>query len=86
MTHKEMTAHIRNRIKVAAIKAHVSKYDSCGCKFIRVSVPSPEVNFTPTEQYRIKFIAKTNGLAMARGLEITIENATNPQEFHFLMQ
>jgi len=85
MNHKEMTAHIRNRIKVAGIAAGCSKYTSCGVNWIRVSVTSYEQDFTPCEQSRIKLIAQSNGLTLARGLPINFDNSTNPKELHFVM-
>jgi len=85
MTAKELTAHIRNRIKVAGIAAHCRKYTSCGYDWIRVSVTAHDKNFTADEQLRIKMIAQVNKLTMAQGLPINMENATNPQEFHFLI-
>jgi len=84
MNHKELTAHIRNRIKVAGILATCKKYTSCGHNWIRVSVASYEQDFTPCEQSRIKIIAQSNGLTLSRGQEINFYNSTNPKEFHFL--
>ena len=84
MNHKEMTAHIRARIKVAKIKACVSKYTSCGFNWIRVSVTAHDLNFTPCEQNAIKIIAQANGLTGSRGLPLIMDSSVNPQEFHFL--
>jgi hypothetical protein len=84
MSHKEMTAHIRARIKKAGISASVSKYESCGSKWIRVAVTAPDRNFTPCEQNAIKIIAQANGLTLARGLPIILHSSTNPQQFSFV--
>jgi len=83
-THKEVTAHIRQRIAKAGVKASVSKYTSCGVHWVHVSATKPDANFTPLEQTAIKIIAKSNGLTKARGLEIDIHSSTNSQEFHFV--
>jgi len=83
-SHKEMTAHIRQRIAKAGIKASVSKYTSCGASWIRVAVTKADLNFTQLEQTAIKIIAKSNKLTKARGLEIDIYSSTNPQQFDFV--
>ncbi len=85
MNHKEMTAHIRTRIKKAGIKASVSKYTSCGVNWVRVAVCTHDGEFTPLEQAAIKIIAQSNKLTLAQGLPIIIENSTNPQQFNFVM-
>jgi hypothetical protein len=84
-SHKETTAHIRQRIAKAGVKASVSKYNSCGTSWIRVAVSKHELNFTPLEQTAIKIIAKSNGLTKSRGLEIDINSSTNPQQFDFVV-
>jgi hypothetical protein len=85
LTHKEMTAHLRKRIKIAGIKARVDMMDSCGSKAIRVFGASPEATFTDEEQRQIRHIAKCNGLTWVRGMEIDVEQMTNPQSFHFYL-
>ena len=82
LTHKELTAHLRKRIKVAGIKARVDMMKTCGCEAIRVFVPAFEVTFTEAEQREIAHIAKVNGLTYANGLEIQVDTA-HPQSFHF---
>lgn len=73
MNHKEMTAHIRNRVKAYGVKASVRKYSACGVQWIQVSVPSPGARFEESEIKQIALIAKTNGLTFARGLEVDPE-------------
>jgi hypothetical protein len=85
MNRKEMTAHIRNRIKIAGIKASVSKYTSCGVGFVRVAVSAADVVFSNDEQRKINIIAQANGMTLVRGLPIIIDQFTNPQEFNFVM-
>lgn len=83
LTHKEMTAHIRKRIKVAGIKARVRLYEACGARWIQVNVPEYDVDFTEEEQRTIRQIAVTNRLTWARGMEIDVEQMTNPKTFDF---
>ena len=70
MNHKQMTAHIRNRIKVAGIKARVRLYAACGVRWIQVAGATSDQQFTAEEQRVINRIAKGNHLTGARGLEI----------------
>lgn len=83
MNHKELTAHIRKRIKVAGIKALCEMQVSCGHKVIAISVPKYDVSFTDDEQRKIRHIAKCNRLTWVRGMEIDIEQMTDPQAFKF---
>ena len=83
--HKETTAHFCKRMKHHGIKASVSKYTSCGVNWIRVSVPSPDAEFSEDQQRQIRLTAKNIGLTFSRGLEINIEQMTNPKEFHFVL-
>jgi hypothetical protein len=84
LTHKEMTAHIRNRIKVVGVKAKVKMAEpQIGDRQIRVACPAYDRPFTDGEQRQIRFIAKVNGLTWVRGLEINVEQMTNPQEMVF---
>ena len=73
MNHKEMTKHIRGRIKVAGIKTSVCKMTACGSDYIRVSTASHEQRFTDEEMVAINTICKSNGLTSVRGMEIEIE-------------
>ena len=85
LNHKEMTAHIRNRIKVAGIKARVRMQDCCGSKVLQVNAPAYGVEFTNEQQQTIRHIAKCNGLTWVRGAEIDVERMTNPHDFNFYM-
>jgi hypothetical protein len=73
MDHKEMTKHIRQRIKKAGIKASVSKFTACGTFYVRVATAKAEQQFTLEEQTLIKRIAKGNALTGARCMEIEEE-------------
>ena len=48
MNHKEMTAHIRKRIRLAGIKARVCLYKASGRLWIRVNAISFEAR-SPSE-------------------------------------
>lgn len=85
LTHKEMTAHIRKRIKVAGIKANVRMQNSCGSKIIQVNTIEYGVEFSDEDQRTIRQIAKTNRLTWVRGLDIDVNQMTNPYEFNFYM-
>ena len=85
MNHKEMTAHIRNRIKAAGIKAKCKMQEYCGCVVISVDVPAYEVSFNEAEQREIRLIAKVNRLTFVRGMEIQLDQMTNPKQFKFHM-
>lgn len=84
-THKELTAHLRDRIKKAGIKACCSLQTYCGEQVIRVSVPKYDAQFTEDEQRTIRTIAQVNGLTFARGSAIDLDRMTNSQEFVFYM-
>lgn len=77
MTHKEMAAHIRKRLKVEGIKSRVRKYVACGTKYIAVSMDTDRFHnareWSPEEAYMIGFIAKCNKLTGARGTEIDLD-------------
>ena len=83
LTHKEMTKHIRQRIKKAGIKASVSLYRSCGSKWIRVSTHNFEARFTEEEQRQINNIAEVNRLTYSQGLPIEVDIPFG-QENHFV--
>ena len=73
MSHKELTAHIRERIKKAGIKARVCMNYSCGSRVIQVVTPSYESRFTSGEIVRFCTIALANGLTFVRGLPIDLD-------------
>jgi hypothetical protein len=85
LPHKEMTAHFRNRLKVAGIKARCKMLTYCGEQVIAVAVPTPAGRFTDAEQRVIRTIAQVNGLTRAQGLPIDIERMTDSQEARFYM-
>lgn len=85
MNHKELTAHIRNRIKAAGIKAKCKMQEYNGCQVISIDVPEYNAEFSEEEQRQIRLIAKCNKLTFARGMEIDMERMTNPKEFKFFL-
>ena len=46
---------------------------------------APDLQFSEADQREIRHIAKCNGLTWVRGLEIDVEQMTNPQSFHFYL-
>lgn len=85
MNHRELTQHIRGRIKAAGIKARVNMDVCCGSKKIIVYVTEPRAVFTDEEQRTIRLIAQCNRLTWVRGMQIDIEQMTNPQQFNFYL-
>lgn len=84
MSHKDMTKHIRTRIGVADIKARVRMYVACGTRYIQVFGSTHDAEFTEDQQRKIRMIAKVNGLTWVRGMEIDIEQMTDPRHFDFV--
>lgn len=87
LNHKEMTAHIRGRIKASGIKARVSLYTACGIRYIRVVTPSYEVKgFTSEELATLAIIAQVNRLTEAQSSPIDpaiMVQLTGKQQFDF---
>ncbi len=83
MTHKEMTSHLRYRIKVAGIEARVRMCDDCQQAIVYVIPAAAEIAFTEAEQREIRHIAKCNKLTGARGSEIDVERMTDPYGMRF---
>lgn len=82
---KEITAHIRKRIKHEKIKARVYMSPTGSAHFIGVCPPAPGIEFSEHEQRTIRHIAKCNRLTWIRGMEIDVERMTNPFGMHFHM-
>jgi hypothetical protein len=74
LTHKEMTAHIRKRLKVSNIPARVKMNDFCGSKMISVVTPSCDARWDSSQLRQIGLIAQTNRLSMIRSMPIDVEN------------
>jgi hypothetical protein len=81
MNNTQAAAHIRHRVKVAGIKARVRVAPGGGS--VQVLATSPEAVFDDAEQREIRLIAKVNGFTWVRGLEIDIDQMTNPHSFNF---
>ena len=89
MTHKEMTAHIRSRIKAAGIKSRVIGQRICNENRITIATPSYAARFTSAELREIAIIASSNRLTMVMGVAIdlnTIDQLTGANEFVFVYQ
>jgi hypothetical protein len=83
LNHKEVTLNIRKEIKKAGIKARVKMDVSCGSETVRVDVPAYGVEFDSNEQKKIREIGVLNSLSWVRGLEIDVNENTNPHSFVF---
>jgi len=83
MTTKEITAHIRKRLKHEGIAARVSFYKSCGACWVKVTCPAIDSPFSDEAQATIKHVARCNHLTMSRGQAIP-EDHVNPMDFHFV--
>jgi len=81
MNTTQLASHIRSRIKHAGIKARVRVAPGGGS--VQVIAPTYETVFSTDEQREIRLIAKCNHLTWVRGLEIDIDQMTNPSEFNF---
>ena len=67
LTHKEMTAHIRKRLRVAKINARVKMDTHCGGrKIISVVTPKYDKRFTSDELRTIAAVCETNHLTAAQ--------------------
>lgn len=87
LNHKERTANLRRVLKAYGPKARVSKYDSCGVRWIRVSVPSYDARFTADELEQLAIAARANHLTFVRGMEITVDHMrqmTGKHQFDFV--
>lgn len=83
LTHKEMTKHIRRRIRAAGIKARCRLYVACQINYIAVDGVTCEGEFSDDDQRTIRSIAEVNGLTLARGAAIDVEQMTNSKQFLF---
>lgn len=81
MTATQAAANIRASIKLAGIKASV-RVAPGGCS-VQVNAPAYGVWFDEQAQRTIRLIAKSNGFTWVRGMEIDVEQMTNPAEFCF---
>ena len=72
LTHKEMTAHVRSRLKQAGISAGVRMQSYCGERVIYVYPRGgPYARFTEAEQDTIALIGQVNGLSFVEGKPVT---------------
>ena len=88
LTRKEITAHIRNRIKAAGIKARVSMTPGSGVS-IRIDVPKYGMTFSNDETLKIYHIAEVNKLTGAQSsdikpmIELAKSHKWERREFYF---
>lgn len=72
MNHREMTKHIRGRIKAAKIPARVRLYTACGRNCIQVDRVTHDGVWTGSQAREINLIADVNGLTHAQGSKIDL--------------
>jgi hypothetical protein len=75
MNHRQLTNHIRNRIKREGIDASVRGHRSCGVVWIVVEVDEPGKSFTQQQCKKIALIAFINGLTYAKGVPVDCTEA-----------
>ena len=75
LTHKEITAHIRNRLKVSKIPARVRLYAACGVNCIQVFGAKSDSVWTSKQAQEINMIAAVNNLTRARGMAVDYSDA-----------
>ena len=71
MNHKEMTAHIRSRLKYCDIPACCRMLTICGSRVIQVYGVKYESRWTVKQLATIAQIAIANKLTFVRGLPVT---------------
>lgn len=79
-SHKEVTAHIRKRLKAAGIKAKCKMQSYCGNATIMVAVPAYDARFTSEQIREFVTAAKVNGMTGCRGIELDIEHEASMTE------
>lgn len=75
LSHKEMAAHIRNRLKASKIKARVIMQTICGERRIRIDNVAYGARWSDDEAETIAICAKVNGLTHTQGAEINTSNS-----------
>jgi len=75
VNHREMTKHIRNRIKAANIPARVRLYTACGRRCIQVFQAEYGKSWTREQAREINVIGDVNGLTHAQGSKIDLSHA-----------
>lgn len=88
MNHKEITAHIRKRLKHANVPCRVIKDESCGVKFVKVVVPAYETRWTSEQLSQIGLIATVNKLTFVQNMPVhdkeTMSQLTGATQFDFV--
>jgi len=74
MNHKEMTAHIRNRLKAQNVPARVKMLDACGVRYVTIVTPTYEFRWNAEQAKAIAICVSVNKLTCARGMAIDIDH------------
>ena len=75
MKNKELTAHVRELLSKAGIKARCKMQECCGSKVIAIDTPTFKSVFTPEQQTLMFNIVTGLGLTHVRGLPV-VDNGT----------
>lgn len=70
MNHREMTKHIRGRLKAAKIPARCRLFTACGISYVSIDRIAHEAAWTSKQAQEICLIASVNALTAARGSAI----------------
>lgn len=88
MEHKEMTKHLRYRLRKAGVPCRVRMNDYCGVRVIQVITPAYDERWTPEQLRQIGLIARVNKLTLQRGMPIyedaVIAQLTEATQFDFV--
>lgn len=85
LTHKEIAAHLRDRLRFEGIQARVQMRSYCGEKVVAVAPTTYEGRFTHDEQRTIGAIADVNGLSFSQGMAIDTTHDNHGVGFTFFV-
>jgi hypothetical protein len=72
-THKEITKHIRGRLKAHKVPARVKMNDFCGKTVVTIVTPTYDFRWTPEQLREIGICAQVNKLTRAQGMPIDLD-------------
>lgn len=84
MTHQEITNNLRAALKEAGVACNVRKQLICGSRFIQVNVKRYGDEFSSADQRTTRRIAVDMGLTHVRGMEIDVDQDTDPFSHNFV--
>lgn len=72
MDHKELTKHIRGRLKAHKVPARVKMNDFCGTAVVTIVTPSYDYRWSSEELREIGICAQVNRLTLSQGMPIDL--------------